>query len=55
MICRIRRSACSKYPHIIGVDVEFTKEDEPPQMAAVLQLSVEGLCLVYHIAAATKW
>ncbi|KAM3262929.1 hypothetical protein ACQJBY_053214 [Aegilops geniculata] len=24
-------------------------------MAAVLQFCVEGLCLVYHIAAATKW
>ncbi|XBJ11767.1 hypothetical protein VPH35_016414 [Triticum aestivum] len=55
MIFRIRRSACGSYPHIIGVDVEFTKDDEPPQMAAVLQISVEGLCLVYHIAAAIKW
>ncbi|XP_073361147.1 uncharacterized protein [Aegilops tauschii subsp. strangulata] len=55
MISRIRRSACGSYPHIMGVDVEFTKDDEPPQMAAVLQISVEGLCLVYHIAAATKW
>ena len=54
-ISRIRRSACGSYPHIMGVDVEFTKDDEPPQMAAVLQISVEGLCLVYHIAAATKW
>ncbi|VAH20182.1 unnamed protein product [Triticum turgidum subsp. durum] len=36
MIGRIRRSACGSYPHIIGVDVEFTKEDEPPQMSAVL-------------------
>ncbi|XP_073351866.1 uncharacterized protein [Aegilops tauschii subsp. strangulata] len=55
MISRIRRSACGSYPHIMGVDVEFTKDDEPPQMAAVLQISVEGLCLLYHIAAATKW
>ncbi|XP_073353552.1 uncharacterized protein [Aegilops tauschii subsp. strangulata] len=55
MIFRIRRSACGSYPHIIGVDVEFTKDDEPSQMAAVLQFSVEGLCLVYHIVAATKW
>ncbi|XP_073360614.1 uncharacterized protein [Aegilops tauschii subsp. strangulata] len=55
MISWIRRSACGSYPHIMGVDVEFTKNDEPPQMAAVLQISVEGLCLVYHIAAATKW
>ena len=55
MIFWIRRSACGSYPHIIGVDVEFTKDDEPPQMAAVLQFCVEGLCLVYHIAAATKW
>ncbi|XP_073363002.1 uncharacterized protein [Aegilops tauschii subsp. strangulata] len=55
MISRIRMSACGSYPHIMGVDVEFTKDDEPPQMAAVLQISVDGLCLVYHIAAATKW
>ncbi|XP_073363417.1 uncharacterized protein [Aegilops tauschii subsp. strangulata] len=55
MIFRIRRSACGSYPHIIGVDVEFTKDDEPLQMAAVLQLSTEGLCHVYHITAATKW
>ncbi|XP_073357901.1 uncharacterized protein [Aegilops tauschii subsp. strangulata] len=55
MISRIRRSACGSYPHIMGVDVEFTKDDEPSQMAAVLQISVEGLCLVYHITAATKW
>ncbi|VAI69941.1 unnamed protein product [Triticum turgidum subsp. durum] len=39
----------------IGVDVEYTREDEPPQMAAVLQLCVEDLILVYHIIAATKW
>ncbi|KAM3313199.1 hypothetical protein ACQJBY_032694 [Aegilops geniculata] len=39
----------------IGVDVEYTREDEPPQMAAVLQLCVEDLVLVYHITAATKW
>ncbi|XP_073353797.1 uncharacterized protein [Aegilops tauschii subsp. strangulata] len=55
MTFRIRRSACSSYLRIIGVDVEFTKEDEPPRMVAILQLSVEDLCLVYHIAAATKW
>ena len=30
MISRIRRSACGSYPHIMGVDVEFTKDDEPP-------------------------
>ncbi|XP_073354842.1 uncharacterized protein [Aegilops tauschii subsp. strangulata] len=45
MISRIRRSACGSYPHIMGVDVEFTKDDEPLQMAAVLQIGVEGLCL----------
>ena len=55
MISRIRRSACGSYPHIMGVDVEFTKDDEPPQMAAVLQIIVEGLFLVYHIVEATKW
>ncbi|XP_073354941.1 uncharacterized protein [Aegilops tauschii subsp. strangulata] len=30
MVFRIRRSACGSYPHFIGVDVEFTKDDEPP-------------------------
>ncbi|XP_020163418.1 uncharacterized protein [Aegilops tauschii subsp. strangulata] len=39
----------------IGVDVEYTREDEPPQRAAVMQLCMEELCLVYHITAATKW
>ncbi|XBH94350.1 hypothetical protein VPH35_085143 [Triticum aestivum] len=52
MISRIRRSACGSYPHIMGVDVECTKDDEPPQMAAVLQISMEGLCLVLHNTAA---
>ena len=55
LIFWIRRSACGSYPHIISVDVEFTKDDEPLQMAVVLQIGVEGLCLVYHIAAARKW
>ncbi|XP_073354923.1 uncharacterized protein [Aegilops tauschii subsp. strangulata] len=40
---------------IVVVGVHYTNEDEPPQMAAVLQLCVDELCLVYHIAAATKW
>ncbi|XBI72601.1 hypothetical protein VPH35_066522 [Triticum aestivum] len=40
---------------IVGVGVHYTNGDEPPQMAAVLQLCVDDLCLVYHIAAATKW
>ena len=55
MMSRLRMKRDGLYPSFIGVDVEFTKKDEPPQMAAVLQLCVEELCLVYHIAAATKW
>ena len=35
--------------------VHYTNEDEPPKMAAVLQLCVDDLCFVYHIAVATKW
>ena len=55
MISMIMKRVCGLYPQYIGVDVEYTREDEPPQMAAVLQLCVEELCLVYHITAATKW
>ena len=55
MMSRLRMKGGGLYPSFIGVDVEFTRDDEPPQMAAVLQLCVEELCLVYHIAAATKW
>ncbi|XBH91577.1 hypothetical protein VPH35_082927 [Triticum aestivum] len=55
VMSRLRMKGDGLYPSFIRVDVEFTKDDEPPQMAAVLQLCVEELCLVYHIAAATKW
>ena len=55
MISRILKRVCGLYPQYIGVVVEYTREDEPPQRAAVLQLCVEELCLVYHITAATKW
>ncbi|XBH62666.1 hypothetical protein VPH35_116833 [Triticum aestivum] len=55
MMSRLKMKGGGLYPSFIGVDVEYTIEDEPPQMAAVLQLCVEELCLVYHIAAATKW
>ena len=55
MIDRIRKRVGAVYAWYIGVDVEYTREDEPPQRAAVLQLCVEDLCLVYHITAATKW
>ncbi|XBH55743.1 hypothetical protein VPH35_077761 [Triticum aestivum] len=54
MITRLWKKAGGLYPRFVGVDAEYTREDEPPQMAAVLQLCVEELCLVYHIAAATK-
>ena len=54
-IREIRRRLGGMLSRSIGVDVEYTREDEPPQMAAVLQLCVEDLVLVYHIIAATKW
>ncbi|XP_073363261.1 uncharacterized protein [Aegilops tauschii subsp. strangulata] len=55
MISRLWRKAGGSHRKIAGLGVHYTREDEPPQMAAVLQLCVEELCLVYHIAAATKW
>ncbi|XBH93643.1 hypothetical protein VPH35_084539 [Triticum aestivum] len=57
VISRLWRKLGGRIRRIIGVGVHYTNEDEPPQMAmaAVLQLCVEELCLVYHIAAATKW
>ncbi|XBJ16175.1 hypothetical protein VPH35_007867 [Triticum aestivum] len=55
MMRRLRMKGGGLYPSFIGVDVEYTDEEKPPQMAAVLQLCIEELCLVYHIAAATKW
>ena len=55
MICRLWRKAGCSHRKIVGLGVHYTREDEPPQMAAVLQLCMDDLCLVYHIAAATKW
>ena len=55
MMSRLRMKGGGLYPSFIGVDVEYTNKEEPPQMAAVLRFCVEELCLVYHIAAATKW
>ncbi|XP_073362154.1 uncharacterized protein [Aegilops tauschii subsp. strangulata] len=55
VISRLWRKAGGKLRKIVGVGVHYTSEDEPPQMAAVLQLCVDDLCLVYHIAGATKW
>ncbi|XBI62374.1 hypothetical protein VPH35_043001 [Triticum aestivum] len=37
MISRILKRVCGLYPQYIGVDVEYTREDQPPQRAAVLQ------------------
>ncbi|XBI75116.1 hypothetical protein VPH35_068525 [Triticum aestivum] len=54
-IREIRRRLGGMLSRSIGIDVEYTREDEPPQKAAVLQLCVEDLVLVYHITAATKW
>ncbi|VAH75850.1 unnamed protein product [Triticum turgidum subsp. durum] len=57
VISRIWRKLGGKSPNcrIVGVGVHYTNKDEPPQMAAVLQFCIDDLCLVYHIAAATKW
>ncbi|KAI4977144.1 hypothetical protein ZWY2020_050954 [Hordeum vulgare] len=54
MINMMKKEICVLIPWYIGVDVEYTREDEPPQRVVVLQLCVEELCLVYHITAATK-
>ncbi|VAH13707.1 unnamed protein product [Triticum turgidum subsp. durum] len=53
VISRLWRKLGSRFRRIVGVGVHYTNEDGPPQMAAVLQLCVDELCLVYHIAAAT--
>ena len=55
MIRKMRRRLGGMLRRNIGVDVEYTREDKPPQIAAVLQLCVEDLVLVYHITVATKW
>ena len=54
VISRLWMKLGGRVRRIVGVGVHYTNEDEPPQMAAVLQLCVDELCLVYHIAAATK-
>ena len=55
MISRHWMKVGGRLRRIVGVGVHYTSEDEPPQMAAVLQLCVDELCLVYHIVVATKW
>ncbi|XBH85065.1 hypothetical protein VPH35_073077 [Triticum aestivum] len=55
MISKLWRKVGISHRKIVGLGVHYTREDERPQMAAVLQLYVEELCLVYHITAATKW
>ncbi|XBH99485.1 hypothetical protein VPH35_128797 [Triticum aestivum] len=55
MIDMLWRKAGGMFPRFVGVHVEYTKEDEPLQRAAVLELCMEQLYLVYHIAAAKKW
>ncbi|VAI01513.1 hypothetical protein VPH35_071385 [Triticum aestivum] len=55
VISRLWRKLGGRFRRIVGIGVHYTNEDEPPQMAAVLQLCVDELCLVYRITAATKW
>ncbi|KAI5021752.1 hypothetical protein ZWY2020_058482 [Hordeum vulgare] len=54
MIKKMRVKLGGMFDRIIGVDVEYTREDEPNQRATVLQLCVEEMVLVFHITAATK-
>ena len=37
VMSRFRMKGGGLYPSFIGVDVEFTRKDEPPQMAAVMR------------------
>ncbi|KAI5004131.1 hypothetical protein ZWY2020_031374 [Hordeum vulgare] len=54
MIKKMRLKLGGMIDRIIRVDVEYTREDEPNQRAAVLQLCLEEMVLVFHITAATK-
>ncbi|KAI4971110.1 hypothetical protein ZWY2020_002024 [Hordeum vulgare] len=54
MIKKMRTKLGDMFDMIISVDVEHTREDEPNQRAAVLQLCLEEMVLVFHITAATK-
>ncbi|KAI5005346.1 hypothetical protein ZWY2020_032589 [Hordeum vulgare] len=54
MIKKMRMKLGGMFDRIIGVDVEYTREDKPNRRAAVLQICVEEMVLVFHITAATK-
>ncbi|KAE8808837.1 hypothetical protein D1007_14583 [Hordeum vulgare] len=54
MIKKTRMKLGGMFDRIIGVDVECTREDESNQRAAVLQLCLEEMVLVFHITVATK-
>ncbi|XBI27296.1 hypothetical protein VPH35_051780 [Triticum aestivum] len=45
VMSRLRMKGGVLYPSFIGVDVEYTNKEEPPQMAPVLQLCIEELYL----------
>ncbi|KAI5006773.1 hypothetical protein ZWY2020_034016 [Hordeum vulgare] len=45
MINRMRMKIGGLIPRYIGVDVEYTREDKPPERDEVPQLCVEELCL----------
>ncbi|KAF7029557.1 hypothetical protein CFC21_041269 [Triticum aestivum] len=48
MIGRFKMKSLGLYPRFIDVDVEFTRRDEPLQMAAVMQLCIGTMLGVPH-------
>ncbi|KAI4989211.1 hypothetical protein ZWY2020_036528 [Hordeum vulgare] len=54
MIKKMRLSISGKIDKIIGVDVEYTRENEPNQGASVLHLCLDEQVLVLHITTAKK-
>ena len=55
MISKILKRVYGLYLSTSTLMSSIPGKTKPPQRAAVLQLCVEELCLVYHITAATKW
>ncbi|KAI4997421.1 hypothetical protein ZWY2020_052763 [Hordeum vulgare] len=54
MIKNMRVKIGGMVNRIIGVDVQYIREDEPKQRASVLPFCLEEMVLMFHITAATK-